>query len=147
MNIATATRISLGAVLSLVLSACATDTGSGAATGEDAALQNEYARTIPVCVGEAECGRKMQAASEWVARTTGYGLVVNTAERIETGGWGRGQYPAVRVNRQPIGGGRDWILIEIDCGTATIGTRFGARTCPPSQEAAIDFNLTVSTAN
>lgn len=146
MNIATATRISLGALLTVMVTACATGSGSGGDAGGDAALQNEYARTIPICVGDADCDRKMQAASEWVSRTTGYDLVVNTAERIETGGWSRGQYPAVQVTRQAIGGGRDWILIEINCGTATVGTRFGARTCPPSQEAAIDFNLAVSAA-
>lgn len=142
MSNAAKIRSSFGALLIAMLSACATGTGSGGVTS-----QTDYERTIPVCIGEAECRMKMQVASEWVAKTTGYELVVNTDERIETGGWGMGQYPAVRVERKSIGGGRHWILIEIDCGTAARGTAFGARTCPPSGEAALAFNTAVGAAH
>lgn len=142
MSNAAKIRISLGALLTAMLTACASGTGSGGAIS-----QTDYDRTIPVCIGDAECRMKMHAASEWVAKTTGYALVVNTDERIETGGWGMGQFPAVRVDRKSIGGGRDWIVIEIDCGTAAPGAGFGARTCPPVGEAAIAFNAAVGAAH
>ena len=142
MNIAAKIRISLGALLTLLVTACATGTGSGG----NSDLQTQYERTIPVCVGETDCALKMAAAREWVAQITGYELAIATDERIETSGWGRADVPAVRVDRASIGDNRHWILIEVNCGAAVPGDRFGARTCPPYWETAIDFNVAVSSA-
>ena len=110
-------------------------------------LQSQYERTIPVCVGVDECQAKMNAARAWVANTTGYEIVENSATRIVAGSRDIAAAPSVTIEQAPIGGNRHWILIEINCGEAAVGTRFGARTCAPYWESAIAFNVAVSSAN
>lgn len=144
MSMAKIIKISICGLLAGLVTACATTSTTG--SRGSASDQAQYERTIPVCVGASDCALKMEAARNWVAAKTGYDMVVNTDDRIETGGWGMNTYPAVRIERAPIGGQSHWILIEMDCGLAEEGDRFGANTCPPYWPTAIDFNRTVSSA-
>ena len=140
MNITAKIKIGLGFLTSVLITACAT-------TGGDASMQAAYERTIPVCVGASDCQVKMDAARAWVKNNTGFQLLVDTDERLETGGWGMPDYTSVRVDRAPIGSDRYWILVEVNCGNEGTGSAFGSHTCPPYWDTVVNFNQVVSAAN
>lgn len=125
----------------LTLASCAT--GGGTALTQSA----QYERTIPICVNDADCAKKMAAAKRWVVTNTGYALDVDTDAVIATGGWGRPDITAVRVEKSAIGGGRHWILVELNCAAETAGPTFGTNACPPYWDTVIDFNVAVSSAS
>jgi len=143
MSITAKIKIGLGLMATLLVTACATGTGSGG----NMDMQTVYERTIPVCVGANDCRLKMDAARDWVKNNTGFQLLVDTDDRIETGGWAVADFTAVRIDRAPIGSDRYWILVEINCGSDDSGADFGAHTCPPYWETVVNFNQVVSAAN
>jgi hypothetical protein len=141
MKITPTAKICTMAFSVLVLASCAT--GGGTAT---VAQADQYERTIPICVNANDCTEKMAAAKRWVVNNTGYALLIDSDEVIETHGWGRADITAVRVEKTPIGGGRHSILVELSCAAETAGPTFGSNACPPYWETVLDFNVAVSSA-
>ena len=82
-----------------------------------------------------------------MASNTGFQLVIDNDNHLETGGWGFEGLTAIRVRRAPIGSGRYWILLDISCATDASTPGFEADSCPPYEESASDFNRVVSAAS
>ncbi|MEQ8953186.1 MAG: hypothetical protein RL120_03565, partial [Gammaproteobacteria bacterium] len=121
--------------LAAILAACA---GTQAAPP----LARGTSSAAPVCVGSLDCMTKMNAARNWIAANSGLGLIVDSEDTLETGGWGMPNYTSVRVERRPIGEGRFWIIAAIQCGNG--GGQPGL--CPDTAAALANFNTTVSAA-
>ena len=136
---ASSNNIKIGALCSvlLILAACAGGTTPGRGAGG-------VSSAAPICVGGMDCMAKMNAARNWIAANSGLGLVVNTADTLETGGWGMPAYTSVRVQRQSLGGDRYWILADIQCGNSRSSASAGL--CPDSAAAISNFNAAVSAA-
>jgi len=135
------TRIFLILQVALLVTSCVA--GSGGNQVSSSAVN----RTTPTCIGVADCQAKMSAARNWVVNNTGFAIVVNSDDQIETGGWGIEDYTAIKVSRAPIGGNRYWIQLEINCGTDSSGPGFDGLGCPDSAGSALDFNNVVSSAS
>jgi hypothetical protein len=125
--------------MALLVTSCVSGTGNTATTAA-------VSRSVPTCIGEADCQAKMVAARNWVVNNTGFAILVDNSTQITTGGWGIDDITAVKVTRAPIGGDRFWIQLEINCGTNSSGPGFDELDCPDSEDSALDFNRVVSSA-
>ena len=113
--------------------------GACSIPAETQALIDEYNRTIPVCEGTADCNAKWEAARNWVVNTPSYGIRVSNENRIETYDADSTRAgTAIQVSREPLGGERYRILVNVDC--------FAIDGCPPYWETKIDFNRSVGNA-
>lgn len=111
-----------------------------ASTAEQQAKMAEYRRTVPTCIGPADCQAKWQTAQIWVARNAGYKIQISNDSLIETfNAVGGDTALAARVIKQPIGNGR--YRIEVDAWCDNI---FGCT--PDAWDAVINFNRTVNAA-
>ena len=119
-----------------LLSSCAI-----APTAATQAKQAELARTTPICVSDADCKAKWDAAQLWIAHNAGYKLQTVTDVLLETyNSVGGSPDIAVQVTKEPIGGGKYKIVVSVSCDNL-----FG---CVPNQwDAALDFNKVVSAAH
>jgi len=106
-------------------------------TAERQEKQDELARTAPVCSGEADCNAKWEAAQLWIVHHAAYKIQTVTNVLIETYNPGPNEPAiAVRVTKEPQGGGKYKLLVNIWCNNM-----FG---CTPNQwDAALDFNRSV----
>ena len=120
-------------ISALSLSACGV-------SEETQALIDEYNRTIPTCEGEVDCAVKWATAREWVLNTPSYRIRTDNEERIDTF---RGDMQragtALQVVREPLGGDRYRILVEIDC--------YATRGCLPEWETKIEFNRIIGNSD
>ena len=121
----------------LLFAGCATS-GSG-----DMSLAQEYERSIPVCVGTADCQAKMATARKWIKSTTDLQITTDTGDVLETAGYGMHTYTALRVELAPIGSDSYWVLVELDCASTSAGVALDHRPCPPYWETMVDFNHVV----
>lgn len=97
------------------------------------ALIDEYNSTIPTCSAGPDCQAKWQAARIWVTGTASYGIRVANEDRIETYDADSTRAgTAMQVIREPLGGDRYRILVNIDC--------FAISGCLPYWETKIEFN-------
>lgn len=129
-------------ILAALLSGCAT-----APTEEDLAKQakkaarfEEFQRTIPICEGEEDCKVKWEAAQIWISNNAGYKIQIATDALIETyNAVGSSPYLAAKVTKEPLGGGRYRIFVQLWCDNL-LG-------CMPKPiKAALKFNQYVGAA-
>lgn len=101
------------------------------------AKQEEFIRTIPICTNEKDCNEKWEAAQLWVVHNAAFKIQISTNVLIET--YNAPSYSphiAVRVTKEPIGGGKYQFIVSVWCANA-LGCN------PDSWDAALDFNRTV----
>lgn len=100
----------------------------------------EYLGEPPICEGEADCTAKWEAAQLYVVKTAGFKIQVVTNVLIETyNSTGSSTDLAMRVTKEPLGGGRYKLVATAQCANL-----FG---CTPSPSYAVSiFNSTVSSA-
>ena len=119
-------------VLTTFLSGCA---GNSA---EIQAKRAELERTTPVCVDEADCTAKWEAAQLWIVHNAAYKLQTVTNVLLQTyNAEPNSPSIAVQATKEPLGGGKYKIVVSVSCNNM-----FG---CVPNQwDAALSFNRTVS---
>jgi hypothetical protein len=122
--------ISAGVVLVwLVASGCAS-----APSPEIQAKRVQFESTIPICEGEADCKAKWEAAQLWVVHHAGFKIQTATDVLIETYNPGPSDATvAVRVTKEPLGGGKYKMLVFVWCNNI-----FGC--VPNGWDAALNFN-------
>ena len=94
--------------------------------------------SVPICESAEDCAAKWEAAQLWIVKNAGYKLQIVTDVLLETYG-SRDMSLAVRVTKEPIGGGKYKLVATIGCNNP-----FGCTTNP--KKALSDFNLKVSWA-
>lgn len=103
--------------------------------------QNRMYETIPVCNGEKDCSVKWDMAQLWVVRNASYKIQTSTSVLIETYSSSRSDNNdtmAVRVTKEPMGGGKYKILAEVTC----LGIRWNC----DAVNSTLDFNQKVGAA-
>jgi hypothetical protein len=114
-------------VAAITLSACAT-------SPEMLAKQAEVNRTVPICAGTEDCNAKWEAAQLWVVHNAAYKIQIQSNVLIETyNSTDSSPTIAVRVTKEPIGGGKYQFLVKVWCDNM-----FGCQ--PNSWDAELDFN-------
>lgn len=101
--------------------------------------QNRMYETIPVCNGEKDCSVKWDMAQLWVVRNASYKIQTSTSVLIET--YSRSDdndKMAVRVTKEPVGGGKYKILAEVTC----LGIRWNC----DAVNSTLDLNQKVGAA-
>lgn len=122
--------VTVSIIASIMLCACAT-------SPEMLAKQAEANRTIPTCAGVEDCNAKWEAAQLWVVHNAGWKIQTQSSVLIETyNAINSSPNIAVRVTKEPIGGGKYQLLVKIWCDNM-----FGCQ--PNSWDAALDFNRTI----
>ena len=113
----------------------------GACALDSQAMQQkkaEFQRTIPTCEATIDCNAKWEAAQLWIIHHAGFKLQTVTDVILET--YNPGPYDAldaVRVTKEPIGGGRYALVVYVWCNNIF--------SCVPNTwDAAIDFNRTIN---
>jgi hypothetical protein len=102
------------------------------------AKQAEFFRTIPTCSGAEDCNAKWEAAQLWVVHNAGWKIQTQSSVVIETyNAVGSSPRIAVRVTKEPLGGGKYQFLIDVRCDNI-----FGCQ--PNSWDAALDFNRRIA---
>jgi len=103
------------------------------------AKMDEYARTIPICPGDADCQAKWSVARTWVAANSDFAIrgesdtrIMASSNIVSTNGMG------VVVNRVAANGG-DQITVDLEC--------FAAYGCPNIWDSMLDFNQTINAVN
>lgn len=132
-------RLVLAATASLILAS--TLAGCSISPAKDEQMNRaEFERTIPTCDGEQDCNVKWEAAQLWVVHNAGFKIQTATNVLIETyNAVGGSSSIAVRVTKEPLGGGRYKIVVRTFCDNM-----FGC--IPDRWTAAFDFNRTVGAA-
>jgi len=122
--------IAVSIFASIVLCACAT-------SPEMLAKQAEVNRTIPTCASVEDCNAKWEAAQLWVVHNAGWKIQTQSSVLIETyNAVNSSPNIAVRVTKEPIGGGKYQLLVKVWCDNI-----FGCE--PNSWDAALNFNQTI----
>jgi hypothetical protein len=120
-------------IVASMLCACATSPAMQA-------KQAELNRTIPTCAGAEDCNAKWEAAQLWVVHNAAFKIQTQSNVLIETyNATGGTTNIAVRVTKEPIGGGKYQFLVRVWCDNI-----FGCQ--PNSWDAALDFNQKISAA-
>lgn len=112
----------------------------GCAAQKRANQQNQarFDQTIPICNDEKDCAAKWEAAQLWIIHNAGYKLQTTTSVLLETyNATGSSTSLAVRVTKEPLGGGKYKILVRTWCDNF-LGC------APDSWGAALDFNQKIS---
>lgn len=119
-----------GLVLALVaLAGCAQIAGP-----QFEARKQEVLATRPQCAGAEQCAAMWEAAQLWVVKNAGYKIQTITSVLIETYNPAQSSSSlAVRVVREPLGGGRYVLTASLWCANL-----FGCTTHP--LDAALAFN-------
>lgn len=127
-------KMALIAMSAIIVAGCATD------SPERQAKLAELQRTIPTCSSTEECNEKWEAAQLWVVKNSGWKIQIQSNVLIETyNSINHSPNIAVRVTKEPIGGGKYNLLVRVWCDNAFY--------CNPNTiDAALDFNRTVSLA-
>lgn len=132
-NIVRAIATSFVVVFAIGATGCATLTAE-----QRAERVAQLKATTPVCEGEADCKAKWDAAQLWIVQNAGRKLQITTDVVLETYG-STDMSIAVQVTKQPVGSGKNEILVKVYCGNP-----FG---CAVNQwDAALNFNKFVSAA-
>lgn len=126
--------------LSICIAAAAVMLCGCAASPQMLAAQKAFRESIPVCNGVSDCQVKWEAAQLWVVQNAGVKVQTATSVVIETYNSPESSTRlAVRVTKEPLGGGRYRIVALAGCANI-----FG---CQPNHlAAALDFNRQVSAA-
>lgn len=115
------------------LAGCATNNSP-----ERQAKLAELQRTIPTCIGVADCNAKWEAAQLWVVKNAGWKIQTQSSVLIETyNATNNSTNIAVQVTKEPMGGGKYQILVKVWCANM-----FGCH--PDSLDAALNFNRTIA---
>lgn len=126
-------RCALSAGLLHLISACAVT--PPAETQAKAALFRE---TVPVCIDQADCAAKWEAAQLWVVHNADYKLQTVTSVLLETyNSVDSSTGVAVRVTKEPVGDGKYQIKILAACAN-WIGCN------KPPLDLMIDFNKKIA---
>jgi hypothetical protein len=125
-------NLASASVVMTILSGCA---GNSA---EIQAKRAELERTTPICIDEADCTAKWEAAQLWIVHNAGYKLQTVTNVLLQTyNAAPNSPSLAVQATKEPMGGGKYKIAVSVSCSNM-----FG---CVPNQwDAALSFNRTVS---
>ena len=99
---------------------------------------SQFRSTIPTCENADDCKAKWEAAQLWVVHNAAYKIQTATDVLIETYN-STDTGIAVRVTKEPLGGGRYQILVTVGCGNP-----FGC--AGNTWDLAINFNRTVGAA-
>lgn len=126
--------------LTLCMVAAAALFAGCAASPQMLAAQKAFRESIPVCNGPVDCQAKWDAAQLWVVQNAGVKIQTATSVVIETyNSPDSSPRLAVRVTKEPLGGGRYRIVVVTGCANI-----FG---CQPNHiDAALDFNRQVGAA-
>ena len=120
-------RLAAAIITTSLLVGCAT-------SPERQAKQAEFNSTIPTCSGTAGCNAKWEAAQLWVVHNAGWKIQTQSSVLIETyNAVNSSTNIAVRVTKEPLGGGRYQFLVKVWCDNI-----FGCH--PDSWDAALNFN-------
>jgi len=120
-------KLAAAVITTALLVGCAT-------SPERQAKQAEFSRTIPTCSGTADCNAKWEAAQLWVVHNAGWKIQTQSSVLIETyNAVNSSSNIAVRVTKEPLGGGRYQLLVKVWCANI-----FGCH--PDSWDAALKFN-------
>jgi len=100
--------------------------------------QERMVQTTPICTNEKECAIKWEAAQIWVVHNSAYKIQTTTNVLLETYNSPNGESKlAVRVTKEPLGGGRYKFIVNAWCGSE-LG-------CIPDElSAGLDFNKQIS---
>lgn len=118
-------------IAALLLSGCATPP-------ENLAKQSKIEQTRPTCNGATDCNAKWEAAQLWVVHNAGLKIQLNTNVIIETYN-STDMSLAVRVTKEPLGGGRYKLVATVWCDND-----FGCHSDP--LDATLNFNSTIGNA-
>ncbi|MGR8932594.1 MAG: hypothetical protein ACU836_18380 [Gammaproteobacteria bacterium] len=112
--------------------------GGCATSQEKQAKQDLFNLTIPICSGTDDCNAKWEAAQLWVVHNAGWKIQTQSNVLIETYNADHGSTNiAVRVTKEPLGGGRYTLLVKVWCDNLI-------RCYPDTLDAAINFNHAIN---
>ena len=129
----------LALIAVIILSGCVTPQER---RNQQAALEREFQKTVPVCIEGIDCDRMWAAARRWVLDNSGFRLqhygsdfmeTYNNRNSAETSTW-------ARVTKEPGRGGQSRILIELGCNN------WFSCSLSPLGEAKLRFNRHVQAA-
>jgi hypothetical protein len=124
-------NMAVSVVTLFLMSACAT-------SPERQAKLAELQRTTPTCSGAEDCNAKWEAAQLWVVKNAGWKIQTQSTVLIETYNPANNSPAiAVRVTKEPLGGGKYQIFVKVWCANL-----FGC--VPDSLDAALKFNREIS---
>lgn len=110
---------------------------SCAVSPETQAKMDEFARTIPSCLGDEECARKWATARQWTQANSDFNIRGDSNIRINASNNVISQSGiGVVINRIENASGGFQIVADLEC--------FSAYSCPELWDLKIDFNRTVN---
>lgn len=123
-------RAILSTLAALVLVSCAVNP-------ETQAKMDEFARTIPTCSSDDECGRKWAAARSWTVENSDFNIRGESDTRINASSNIISQTGiGVTVTKLASGPNSFQIVADLEC--------FSAYSCPELWDLKINFNQTVN---
>jgi hypothetical protein len=110
---------------------------SCAVSPETQAKMDEYARTIPTCLGDDECDRKWAVARTWTAQISDFGIRSESDIRINANNNIISQ-SGIGVIITKVANGSDGfqLIADLEC--------FSAYSCPELWDLKVDFNKTIN---
>ncbi len=112
---------------------------SCAVSPETQAKMNEYSRTIPTCLSDAECNRKWAVARNWTLENSEFTIRSESETRINaTSNIISQSGVGVVVTKVATSSNGFQIIVDPEC--------FSAYACPDIWNLKIDFNQTVNGA-
>jgi len=123
----------LSTLVSLLLVSCAV-------SPETQAKMDEFARTIPTCLSDAECDRKWALARTWTLQNSDFNIRGESDTRINANSNIISQSGiGVIVTKVSNGSNSFQIVANLEC--------FSAYTCPDIWDLKVDFNQTVNSTS
>ena len=107
---------------------------------ETQAKMDEYARTIPTCLGDDECDRKWSVARTWTAQNSDFSIRGESDIRINANSNITSQ-SGIGVIITKVANGSDGFqfIADLEC--------FSAYSCPELWDLKVDFNKTINGAS
>ena len=110
---------------------------SCAVSPETQAKMDEYARTIPTCLSDAECDSKWAVARTWTLQNSDFNIRGESDTRINASSNIISQSGiGVIVTKVANGSNRFQFVADLEC--------FSAYTCPELWDLKVDFNKTIN---
>lgn len=110
---------------------------SCAVSPETQAKMDEYARTIPSCLSDADCDRKWALARTWTLQNSDFNIRGESGTRINANSNIISQTGiGVIVTKVANGSDRYQIIADLEC--------FSAFSCPELWDLKVDFNNTLN---
>ena len=121
----------------IITALCSVLLASCAANPETQAKMDEFARTIPSCTTDSDCGIKWAAARRWTQENSDFSIRGESDTRINASSNVISQSGiGVIVTKVTSGSDRFQIIADLEC--------FSAYSCPELWDMKVDFNRTVN---